>query len=69
MTTGTSVAEVVRSDLCIGCGLCEAVSGGRVRMRLTVAGSLRPTPVDGFRGDEEARVLAACPGTIAATAG
>lgn len=61
----TSVAEVVRSGLCIGCGLCEAVSGGRVRMAMTAAGALRPWPLDGFDGREEDVVLQACPGVVA----
>jgi coenzyme F420 hydrogenase subunit beta len=62
----SSVAEVVRSDLCIGCGLCEAVTGGRVRMQMTAAGSLRPTPTDAFSMEEERALLAACPGVVAA---
>ena len=48
-----SVAEVVARDLCVGCGLCEAVTGGRVSMASTPAGSLRPAPVDGFTAEEE----------------
>ena len=61
----TSVAEVVAADLCVGCGLCEAVSGGRVTMRLTPSGSLRPGPLDGLTNDQERAVLAACPGVVA----
>lgn len=60
--TAGSVAEVVRSGLCIGCGLCEAVTDGRVRMAATPAGSLRPFPADGFSPEEESRILSACPG-------
>lgn len=60
-----SVAEVVSSGLCIGCGLCEAVTAGRVRMAMTDAGSLRPRPADGFSEQEERQILSACPGTTA----
>jgi coenzyme F420 hydrogenase subunit beta len=60
-----SVAEVVASGLCIGCGLCEAVTHGRVAMRDTDYGSLRPAPVDGFTPAEEATILDACPGVVA----
>lgn len=60
--TAGSIAEVVRSGLCIGCGLCEAATGGRVRMAATPAGSLRPFPADGFPPEEETMVLSACPG-------
>jgi len=57
-----NIEEVVRSGLCIGCGLCEAVTGGRVSMRMTGYGSLRPTPANSFTANEESQLLAACPG-------
>ncbi len=57
-----SIAEVVTNGLCIGCGLCEAVTHGRVRMVMTDTGALRPTPADAFEAEEEKRLLAACPG-------
>ncbi|WP_282607225.1 Coenzyme F420 hydrogenase/dehydrogenase, beta subunit C-terminal domain [Pelagibius sp. Alg239-R121] len=60
--TATSISEVVTSGLCINCGLCEAVTRGRVRMVMTDYGSLRPTPADDFTGEEQARLLSACPG-------
>ena len=60
-----SIAAIVASDLCIGCGLCEAVTGGRVAMVMTPAGSLRPSPPDGFTPAEEATLVSACPGAVA----
>ncbi len=60
-----SVGEVVANGLCIGCGMCEAVTHGRVGMQLTRYGSLRPMPVDGFTPAEEAAILVACPGVVA----
>jgi coenzyme F420 hydrogenase subunit beta len=60
--TAESIAEVVKSGLCIGCGLCEAVTHGRVRMMMTPYGGLRPTPADAFEAAEEEQLLAACPG-------
>ncbi len=63
--TASSIAEVVESGLCIGCGLCEALSDGAVTMRLAEHGAMRPAPVDGFGPGQEAAVLAACPGVIA----
>ncbi|MEM8837861.1 MAG: Coenzyme F420 hydrogenase/dehydrogenase, beta subunit C-terminal domain [Pseudomonadota bacterium] len=62
MKTASSISEVVRSGLCIGCGLCEAVTDGRVRMIETEQGSLRPDPSAEFSLDEEALLLKACPG-------
>lgn len=70
--TAKSIAEVVTSGLCIGCGLCEAVASarteenGRCQMRRTSYGSLRPTPADQFTPAEEAQLLAACPGVVVA---
>ena len=61
----TTVAEIVANDLCIGCGLCEAVTDGRVQMLMTPSGSLRPTPTDAFSPQEEATIIASCPGVVA----
>lgn len=60
-----SIAEIVDDDLCIGCGLCEAVTGGRVAMTMTDAGSLRPWPVSAISADEDRVLTAACPGAVA----
>ena len=57
--TANSIAEVVASGLCIGCGLCETVTQGRIPMVMTPAGSLRPTPAEQFSPEEEAVLLAA----------
>ncbi len=62
MRTAESIAEVIQSGLCIGCGLCEAVTQGRVQMKMTSYGSLRPTPADTFTTEEESRLLSVCPG-------
>lgn len=60
-----SIAEVVANDLCIGCGLCEAVTDGRVTMTMTAAGSLRPSPVAAITTEEDRVLTAACPGVVA----
>lgn len=65
MKTAKSISEVITSGLCIGCGLCEAVTHGRVKMKMTDYGSLRPTPADRFTPEEEKQLLTACPGVIA----
>ncbi len=65
MQTATRIAEVVTGGLCIGCGLCEAVTGGRVTMKMTKTGGLRPSATDAFSADEEEALLTACPGVIA----
>ena len=62
MKTAQSIVEVVTSGLCIGCGLCEAVTEGRVKMVEMQSGSIRPSPLNEFNADEEALLLNACPG-------
>ncbi|MDE0700591.1 MAG: Coenzyme F420 hydrogenase/dehydrogenase, beta subunit C-terminal domain [Acidimicrobiaceae bacterium] len=61
----TTVAEIVADDLCVGCGLCEAVTEGRVQMAMTSSGSLRPTPLDAFSASEEQKIIDCCPGVVA----
>lgn len=64
MKSAKSISEVVTNGLCIGCGLCEAVTNGRIKMEMTDYGSLRPTPVDRFTAEEEGQLLQACPGIV-----
>lgn len=61
--TPESIAEVVKSGLCIGCGLCEAVSKRKVQMSMTATGLLRPAPLKEFSETEEQLLLSVCPGT------
>lgn len=69
MTAPASVAEVVANGLCIGCGLCESVTGGRVSMAMTERGTLRPSPVAAIGPEEERAILAACPGAVSESFG
>lgn len=64
MSAPASIREVVEHGLCIGCGLCASVTRGRVGMKLTSYGALRPDSVDAFTPEEEAQLLAACPGSV-----
>ena len=65
MTPKRTIARIVATDLCIGCGLCEALTGGRVKMVMTPRGSLRPSSTDQFTPREEAALVSACPGAVA----
>lgn len=60
-----SISRVVANDLCIGCGLCESITNGRVSMQPTPRGSLRPSSTNRFTEEEESLLLAACPGAVA----
>lgn len=63
--TAVSIQEVVESGLCIGCGLCESATEGRVQMHMSDVGAFRPVPANGFSDVEEASLLTACPGVVA----
>jgi len=58
----TSIQGVIDGQLCIGCGLCEAMTDGRAKMTPTQSGSLRPLTHGVFNGDEQQRLLDVCPG-------
>ncbi len=57
-----SIAQVVNAGLCIGCGLCEAISNRKIKMQMNIAGSLKPVPDNGFTKQEERLLLSVCPG-------
>lgn len=59
----SSLAEVVENGLCIGCGLCAALSE-TLDMVLTEDGAERPAGQ--VTRAEEKRILAACPGAVIA---
>jgi coenzyme F420 hydrogenase subunit beta len=57
-----SIQQVIESGLCIGCGLCEAVGAGSVRMTMTERGSLRPRGLDSLDESLHQLLLDICPG-------
>lgn len=53
--------EILEADLCVGCGLCEGVSNGAMKMTFNKAGFLRPNAV--VENERIADVIVnACPG-------
>ena len=38
----TKIAEIIKNDLCLGCGLCEAISRGKYKMNLNQRGFYEP---------------------------
>lgn len=62
MNRATSIDQVVKAGLCIGCGLCESVSQGNVTMYMTPEGTLRPAPANAFKPADEKMLLSICPG-------
>lgn len=55
------IKTILDSDLCVGCGLCEGVSNGAVKMELNTEGFLRPSGI--IQNDEAAQqIVNSCPG-------
>lgn len=58
-----TVRRVLRGELCTGCGLCAAVSGGAIRMAEQAPGYARPAATGAaMPADAERRIADACPG-------
>lgn len=64
--TSPTVKRVLEGELCAGCGLCAAVSGGAIRMESAPPGYARPHQVDPVSREAEAVIAAACPGAVVA---
>jgi coenzyme F420 hydrogenase subunit beta len=64
--TSPTVARVLRGELCTGCGLCAAVSGGAIEMRSTPPGYNRPAAVAEVSAAAERAIAHACPGAVVA---
>lgn len=59
------VEEIVRSGLCIGCGLCESLAGAdRIEMTMTAAGRERPVVHGPVGAAAEHAIAASCPGLV-----
>jgi len=59
------VEEIVRSGLCIGCGLCESVAGpARISLAMTAGGAERPIVHEPLDADALRAISAVCPGVI-----
>ena len=67
MSAGGSptVERVVRGQLCTGCGLCAAVSGGAIAMD-KASGYNRPVQTGPVSDAAEAKIAGACPGAVLA---
>jgi coenzyme F420 hydrogenase subunit beta len=53
---------IVDRDLCVGCGLCAAVSDGAIEMHLSPAGFLRPHVVGVVEAPMDDLISEVCPG-------
>jgi coenzyme F420 hydrogenase subunit beta len=66
--TGASatLAQVNRGRLCTGCGLCEAVSNGAIRMEEVEPGFNRPIQHGPVDAQTDALIADCCPGAVVA---
>ena len=59
-----SLETILESNLCVGCGLCESISGSDVlRMEIISSGQIRPSRHDAIASRDENLILSVCPGT------
>ena len=59
----TTVAEIVESGLCVGCGLCQAICGpDKVRFVMTPEGRERPVETGRISEEEWQTLSRTCPG-------
>lgn len=68
MTSGLSptLQRVLDGDLCAGCGLCAGVSDGAVILQTQEPGYTRPRQLRPLTATAEAKIAAACPGSVIA---
>jgi coenzyme F420 hydrogenase subunit beta len=58
--------EIVESGLCIGCGLCQGLGGGKIELQLTPGGAERPVASMSLEASLLDKINAVCPGTAIA---
>jgi coenzyme F420 hydrogenase subunit beta len=58
-----SLQDIVKADLCVGCGLCESIAGhSKVEMRLNAEGFYRPFICQDIDGSIWQEINQVCPG-------
>lgn len=64
--TSPTLQRVLAGKLCAGCGLCAGVSGGAVVLKSVEPGYARPNQQQSLSQEAEAKISAACPGSVVA---
>lgn len=57
----TKISKIIKSNLCLGCGLCETVNKDNCRMQLTKEGVYRPHFVKPLTAEAERKTGTVCP--------
>ena len=60
-TAQDKLHKIVEDGMCLGCGLCAALSGEAISMGRGTDGDLRPFASDGFTQDHMTMIEATCP--------
>lgn len=55
---------VLKEDVCSGCGLCVAISGGKIKMAMSNKGFLRPNITEELTEEEINVIKKTCPGGV-----
>lgn len=63
MKNSNKIERIIKSDLCIGCGFCEAMVGSdKCKMSLNSKGFYEPHFLKPINKEQEANILKVCPG-------
>lgn len=57
-----TIEDVVSAGLCTGCGLCASIAGPAISMGINIEGNMRPFAKNEVGDEENAQIIATCPG-------
>ena len=65
MTQINNLDDIVKNGLCIGCGICQSITGkDTIEISMTPKGRLEPKEVKKIPSDKFNKILNVCPGVI-----
>ena len=65
MASINKLSDIVDNGLCIGCGLCQSITGkDKIEISMTDKGRLEPKEINKISSDNFNKILNVCPGVI-----
>ena len=65
MTQINNLKDIVKNGLCIGCGLCQSISGkDYIEISMSPKGRLEPKEVKKISSETFNKILNVCPGVV-----
>ena len=65
MTQINNLKDIVKNGLCIGCGLCQSISGkDYIEISMSPKGRLEPKEIQEISSETFNKILNVCPGVI-----